>query len=281
MQRMLCGVLFGVFSAVSFAACLDEARDDAPATVIAPSHAWANYHWARTANPFTVKLGDNVSSAWDGFLAAASTDWTASSVLDTTVVPGRTKPRVCKATGGQVEVCNDRYGFNGWLGIASIWASGDHITQGTVKLNDSYFNSASYNTPAWRQFVVCQEVGHTFGLDHQDENFDNPNLGTCMDYTSDPSTNLHPNAHDYEELETIYAHLDTYNSYVSSGGGGGGGGACNAPPGKGCNKADVPGDPQGNAWGRSLGRKGQREKFLRVDSDGTRHVTFVIWAVGN
>jgi len=91
-----------------------------------------------------------------------------------------------------------------------------------------------------------------------------------------------PNAHDYNELETIYAHLDTYNSYVTSGGGGGGGGgACNAPPGKGCNKADVPGDPQGNAWGRSLGRKGQREKFLRVDSDGTRHVTFVIWAVGN
>ena len=64
------------------------------------TQSWNNYHWARTANPFTVKLGDNVSSAWDGFLAAASTDWTASSVLDTTVVPGRTKPRVCKATGG-------------------------------------------------------------------------------------------------------------------------------------------------------------------------------------
>ncbi len=33
---------------------------------------------------------------------------------------------------------------------------------------------------------MCQEIGHDFGLDHQDENFNNPNLGTCMDYTNDP-----------------------------------------------------------------------------------------------
>src|SRR6266567_7362536 len=35
-------------------------------------------HWARTANPFTIKLGDNVSSAWDSYLAVASSDWTLS-----------------------------------------------------------------------------------------------------------------------------------------------------------------------------------------------------------
>ena len=26
------------------------------------NHAWGNYHWARTSNPFTIKLGDNLSS---------------------------------------------------------------------------------------------------------------------------------------------------------------------------------------------------------------------------
>ena len=31
------------------------------------SHSCGNYHWARTANPFTLKLGDNVSSAWDSW----------------------------------------------------------------------------------------------------------------------------------------------------------------------------------------------------------------------
>src|SRR4029453_1923478 len=81
-----------------------------------------------------------------------------------------------------------------------------------------------YNSNAWRQLVTCQEVGHTFGLDHQDENFTNANLGTCMDYTNDPSTNQHPNQHDYDQLEAIYAHLD------GGGGGGGGGGCGHCPP---------------------------------------------------
>src|SRR3990172_12595581 len=174
------------------------------------SHSWGGYHWARTSNPFTLKLGDNMSSTWDTHLSTASVDWTASSVLNTSVVSGLSNPKNCRATLGRVEVCNNKYGNNGWLGIAQIWITGGkHITQGVTKMNDTYFNTSTYNTPAWKQFVVCQEVGHTFGLDHQDENFGNANLGSCMDYTNDPSTNQHPNAHDYEQLETIYSHLDS------------------------------------------------------------------------
>lgn len=171
------------------------------------SHSWGPYHWARTANPFTLKLGDNVSTVWDTHLSTASTDWSISSVLDTLVVAGGSK-RNCGPVKGRVEICNKTYGNNGWLGVASIWINGSHITQGTVKLNDTYFNTASYNTPAWRQFVMCQEIGHTFGLDHQDVNFYNTNLGTCMDYTNSPESNQHPNQHDYDELGLIYTHLD-------------------------------------------------------------------------
>ncbi len=151
------------------------------ASVVSASHSWGNYHWARTSNPFSLKLGDNTTGPWPAHLSIASSDWTQSTVLNTTIVTGGTGGvRRCPATLGRVEVCNAKYGQNGWLGIASIWANGDHITQGTVKLNDTYFNMAQYNTNAWRQFVMCQEVGHTFGLDHQDTTFDNPNLGSCM-----------------------------------------------------------------------------------------------------
>ena len=184
------------------------------ASVAYASHSWGGYHWARTANPLALQLGDGVRSvAWDTALAQASADWSSSSVLDTSVVTSSVNPKVCKATGGRVEVCNSKYGNNGWLGIAQIWVTGgEHITQGVVKLNDTYFNTPKYNTPAWRNLVTCQEIGHTFGLDHQDEDFANANLGTCMDYTSDPSTNQHPNLHDFEELEAIYAHLDSTNT---------------------------------------------------------------------
>ena len=170
-------------------------------SAVSATHSWGNYHWARTSNPFTIALGDNVSADWDSYLAVASADWSASSVLDTSVQPGASVKRLCSATTGKIQVCNSRYGNNGWLGVAQIWASGAHITKGTVKLNDTYYLTAAYNTPAWRALVMCQEIGHTFGLNHQDANFSNTNLGTCMDYTSSPESNQHPNTHDYEQLE--------------------------------------------------------------------------------
>src|SRR5215207_2331869 len=143
------------------------------------NHSWGNYHWARTSNPFTLQLDDNVSSQWDTHLRTTSSDWSRSSVLDTKVVRGKKNP-TCRPTSGRVEVCNAAYGQNDWLGLAQIWINRRHIVQGTTKVNDTYFNTAKYNTPAWRNLVMCQEVGHTFGLDHQDESFGNSNLETCM-----------------------------------------------------------------------------------------------------
>lgn len=250
------------FFASLFALSLITVGSFAP--TVEANHSWGNYHWARTANPFTLKLGDNVSANWDAYLISASNDWTLSGVLDTPVVPGRTNPRICKATSGQVEVCNSKYGNNGWLGIASVWASGEHITQGTVKLNDTYFNTAKYNTPEWKNLVMCQEIGHTFGLNHQDENFGNANFGTCMDYTNDPLTNQHPNQHDYDMLETIYAHLDsgtTVSQTPSS------------------NRQEVDhSDP--STWGKQIrtSSDGRGALYERDFGKGNKVFTFVVWA---
>ena len=130
-------------------------------------------------------------------------------------------------------------------------------------MNDTYFNSATYNTPVWRQFVVCQEVGHTFGLDHQDENFSNPNLGTCMDYTNNPSTNQHPNRHDYDELVTIYSHLDSTTT-VGNIARGASGAVLDNP----------------SEWGQlmKVSHGGKTQVFERDFGNGQRVVTFVIWA---
>ena len=248
---------------IAAAAALLVAGVTAPAAQA--THSWGGYHWARTANPFTVKLGDNVNATWDGALATASTDWTKSTVLDSPVVAGSVSPRTCKATAGMVQVCNASYGQTGWLGIASISVTGGtHITQGTVKLNDTYFNTAQYNTPAWRALVTCQEIGHTFGLDHQDEVFDNPNLGTCMDYTNDPSTNQHPNQHDYDELVTIYSHLDSSTTVGMT-----------APARHGA----VAGN-DASTWGRQVAgsRAAGESMFVRDLGDGELIVTFVTWA---
>jgi hypothetical protein len=234
-------------------------------TTPSANHSWNGYHWARATDSFTLDLGDNLSSIWKDPLNIASSDWNKSTVLDTVVAGGRAK-RNCRPTAGRVEVCNAAYGSTGWLGVAQVWVSGLHITQATVKVNDTYFNTSTYNKPEWRQLVMCQEVAHTFGLDHQDENFTNTNLGTCMDYTNNPlgpPDNTQPNQHDYDELVTIYTHHDSVTSV-------GGATRSGAPA-----ELDDPSE-----WGRlkKVKHGGKTQVFERDFGNGQRIVTFVIWA---
>jgi len=266
-------IITGTLAATAFLALAAPALAD---------NAWGNYHWARSENPLALKLGDNVSATWDAYLTIASSDWSASTVLDTTVVSGGTNntkgrytPKNCVPTLGRVEVCSAKYGATGWLGIAQIWITGDgHIAQGTAKMNDTYFNKGTYNTPAWRQLVMCQEVAHDFGLDHQDETFDNPNLGTCMDYTNDPDGgpggasatdpgNEHPNAHDYQQLESIYSHLDSTTTVGQS-------------TNPGANASQINRGQFGSLVRSTNG--GRTELYMLDLGNGQRVFTHVIWA---
>ena len=225
--------------------------------LVSASHAWGSFHWPRPSNPVSLRVVDSVSNGWDSYLDVAIVDWDKSTVLTLTEEPGApAKGKTCKALDGKIDVCNSTYGNTGWLGVAQIWVSGSHITKATTKVNDTYFNTASYNTPAWRQMVMCQEIGHDFGLGHQDETFSNANLGTCMDYTNNPGTNQHPNQHDYDMLATIYSHLDPSGSTAS------------LPHGNG--QAD-PRAPA--AWGQALAD----DVYVAWLGRGQMVVTFVIW----
>jgi len=233
-------------------------------------HWWGGYHWATSGGGLALNVGDNVDSTWDPYLDQTITDWNVSGWLNFVEVSGGTTPRKCRPTAGRIEVCNAAYGNNGWLGIAQIWLSGGHISQAITKVNDTYFNTATYNTPAWRRLVMCQEVGHDFGLDHQDETNNNTNLGSCMDYTNDPDggpggavnddpSNEHPNTHDYDQVQIIYSHSD--------------GGAAAAAI-----DSDAPDHPsQGGRLMRQ--NKDRRIQVFELDlGQGRKMLTHVFWA---
>lgn len=248
-----------------------------PATA---EHAWNDYHWERASNPITINHGDNVDPVkWGDRLMEALTDWTSSSVLDTPKVSGNTSPKACRPTGGMVEVCSADYGNNGWLGVAQIWVSGSHITQGTAKVNDYYHDREPYNSYSWKQLVMCQEVGHTYGLGHQNEDFNSDLTRSCMEYTSDPAGNESPDQHDYDMLDTIYAHLDG-----DGGGDGGGGGDC-WPPGK-CKTGAAPPAfnmplPSVETWGEhvSTSPSGGQSVFVQDFGGGYKVFTHVTWTL--
>lgn len=225
-------------------------------------NAWGNYHWARTANPFTLTAIDSMTTDWDDNLDTAISDWDQSTVLNLVEEAGSDTSnarRRCGTVTGKIHVCNYTYGNNGWLGVAQIWVKGSHITKGSAKMNDTYFANPSYDETA-RSHVVCQEIGHLFGLDHQDES--GADLNTCMDYDENLS-NAHPNQHDYDMLEIIYAHLDTSSTVAA------------AP--QGFENADV--HAQEN-WGTKVSESanGRSALFVRDFGKGYKIFTFVFWA---
>src|SRR5207244_2005855 len=225
----------------------------------------------------TLKLGDNMSAAWTPYLSKASSDWNSPKTwswsgpepLLTAIVAGQSN-RNCRMVSGTTQVCNANYGNNGWLGLASINITGGvHITQGSAKMNDTYFSSSTYNNPNEKLHVVCQEVAHTFGLDHQST--DGSSLNTCMDYFSNTGANAgstlstHPNQHDYDELVIIYTHLDSFTTIAASSAA--------------STRSEVTDEPE--SWGQLMkqSKNGRSSVYGRLNSDGSETYTHVYWTL--
>ena len=267
------------FAAVGFAALIGTAIPD----VGQANHAWDTYHWGRTTTaPFTLQLGynftaDSVGGEWNGYLLTTSDAWSNGKVgtvsypvvVKTAVVPGKAG-RNCSGVAGTTQVCNKKYGSNGWLGLAQIWISGSHITQGTAKMNDTYFNSSKYNNPNEKLHVMCQEVAHTFGLAHQSE--DGTSLNTCMDYFSNTGANsgstasTAPNGHDFDQLGIIYSHADTTNTVATS--------SATSATGSGLPVADDP-----KSWGQMVRQSpnGRSSYYETSARGGIKILTHVMW----
>jgi hypothetical protein len=275
-------------------------------TVSTPADAtqWGNYHWATTNGILAVRVNYSITaSVWGSSVSGAISDWdngaTSFGIADhLTLNPliSSADRRKCSPVSSQILVCNYSYGYRGWLGIANIWTSGDHILQATTRLNDSYFNLTAYNKPAWRNMVACQEIGHDFGLDHQNTIFDDKNLGTCMDYTNAPQggivvtstgtfdygpNNEHPNIDDFISLNSagMYRHFDATSTatFAASATNFGIRAVGQAAPSTG----DAPGGLSKAEWGTPIHRdaKGRADTFVRQLGAGRKLLTHVFWTI--
>jgi len=265
------------------------------AALLALTPAAANHslgiHWAGDGQNLTLKVNLAIEPQWVPAVRTALSDWDQSTELTLRSQIAGVNRRNCNPIVGQILVCDYRYGLTGWLALATEWyyISDNHIAFANTRLNDTYYTDPHYgnDTPEWRAIAACQELGHDFGLAHQDENPFNVNLGSCMDYTIAPAggvfdgfdygpSNLHPNAHDYDELSIIYDHDDGFTTAASATNFGVrevGKAVPQAPSPEGI--GDRPAD-----WGRAIHHdaQGRPDIFLKDVGSGERALTHVLWA---
>jgi hypothetical protein len=128
-----------------------------------------------------VRIRNTTSSA-----SAAVSDWNNLTILNLSSV----------SSGEETYVFNANSGNTGWGGLASITNySGCTILRATAQLNTYY----SWTTNAARG-VHCQEIGHTFGLDHSND-------GGCMGggYWYDIGTHYTIVSGNVNEIGSMYA----------------------------------------------------------------------------
>jgi hypothetical protein len=192
-------------------------------TPVDASHGWSKFHWQRTSSAIrNIPVRRFHSSIWLARFNTAMTDWRKSAMTKIKPVLGATggPSNSCPPALNQITSCDGSYGNTGWLGLATIWyyTGSGHIAQGTSRVNNTYFTKAAYNTIPNRQLVICQEIGHNFGLGHVNVTYTTANVGSCMDYTNDPDggaggvsktdpNNMHPNAHDYALINSRHNHV--------------------------------------------------------------------------
>jgi hypothetical protein len=197
------------------------------------TYSWHKDHVEPNNGGLHLTLVNVLTDDWQQEFDDAIADWKESPALTLTTERGEVDS-ACTRKDGVMIVCNNNFGETGWVGINENEIVNGMIISSVSKMNEYYLNNAEYDhrrytmvsetrSTTWRicccdstlllfsplptnttSSLQCHEVGHGFGLPHTDENPYNANLGNCLDYTDDPSENLHPGQVNFDKLDGMY-----------------------------------------------------------------------------
>jgi hypothetical protein len=156
----------------------------------------------------TLTVVNALDSTWQTFFDAALRDWdsgTPDALTLSSQVASAPDPE-CGIVEGVLKMCNNNFGKTGWMGVNNV-VQYDNLIAGSVgMMNEYYFGT---HDDAKRQYTMCHEMGHGFGLPHTDTLMWNLNKRNCLDYTNRPKTNTRPGTVNYQRLANVYGTVES------------------------------------------------------------------------
>ncbi len=154
---------------------------------LALSHKWSSWHWDK--RNIRVAIWNCTADA-----NAAKHDWDNGTDLS---LPHR-------SSHTDISVWCGNFGDTGWSGLASIekssfdfwhcfWSC--RIEHGHARYNSFYGGSTGTGTNSDRRGILCQEIGHLFGLDHSNHG--------CMGKTYFNNSNV-VTSHNRSDINAMY-----------------------------------------------------------------------------
>lgn len=151
--------------------------------------------WRTRSDGLELTIVNALTEDWYEEFNEAVSQWNKSDALLLKTIMAEESPDYdCDGLRNQMKVCNGDYGSTSWVGINIIILENGFISRSSAKMNDFYLSKESQ---AKKQYTMCHEIGHGFGLPHTDENFFNKDQGNCLDYTMTPQNNMNPDERNF------------------------------------------------------------------------------------
>lgn len=166
-------------------------------------YAW-NSQYASRGLHLTVL--DALTDDWKPQFDLALSEWDNGIPDALSLTPRKvSRDLECFPKAGFIKVCNVDMGNNGYDSITETFLKNDKIVWSISKINDYYMKNENADR---KQYVMCHELGRSFGFLHKDNSNSDIKTQTCMDVTEQYSSHRSPGISQFSMLANIYGIVD-------------------------------------------------------------------------